>query len=121
MYPWLRIIGVSASALKQSRVDLFEPSRVSMRVWPTDLDANFHLNNGRYLSLADLGRLNWFLRSGVLSPVYRHRALPVVADAMAKFRRELNLLQPFVIETTRINRDSFRFVRAQGLQLGRHW
>lgn len=90
---------VAAIALKQSRVDLFEPARVTLRVWPTDLDGNLHMNNGRYLSLADLGRLNWFLRSGTLSRARKLRALPVVADAAAKFRRELRLLQPFAIET----------------------
>jgi acyl-CoA thioesterase FadM len=102
MYPWLRLIGVSASALQQarrSRIELFEPTRVSLRVWPDDLDSNLHVNNGRYLTLADLGGIAWFLRSGVLSRARRFRAAPVVADACAKFRRELKLLQPFEIET----------------------
>lgn len=99
MYPWLRLIGVGASALNQSRIDLFEPTRVSLRVWPNDLDGNLHVNNGRYLTLADLGSITWFLRSGVLSRARRFRAAPRVADACAKFRRELKLLQTFTIET----------------------
>jgi acyl-CoA thioesterase FadM len=99
MYPWIRMIGVGASALKQSRIDLFEPTRISLRVWPDDIDANLHVNNGRYLALADLGRITWFVRAGVLSRARRFRALPVISDAVAKFRRELKLLQPFQIET----------------------
>jgi acyl-CoA thioesterase FadM len=99
MYPWLRLIGVGASALKQSRIDLFEPTRISLRVMPGDIDANLHVNNGRYLALADLGRITWFLRTGVLARARRYRALPVIADAFAKFRRELKLLQLFTLET----------------------
>lgn len=99
MYPWIRMIGVGASALKQSRIDLFEPTRISLRVWPDDIDANLHVNNGRYFALADLGRITWFVRAGVLSRARRFRALPVISDAVAKFRRELKLLQPFQIET----------------------
>lgn len=99
MYPWLRMIGVGASALKQSRIDLFEPTRISLRVWPDDIDPNFHVNNARYLALADLGRITWLVRAGVLSRARRFRAMPVISDAFAKFRRELKLLQTFEIET----------------------
>lgn len=72
---------------------------MTLRVWPGDVDANIHMNNGRYQALADLGRISWFLRSGVLTRAGRQRALPVVSDVVAKFRRELRLWQPFVIET----------------------
>lgn len=99
MYPWLRLISVGASALKQSRIDLFEPTRVSLRVWPDDIDGNLHVNNGRYLTLADLGRITWFLRSGVLAQARRFHAIPLIADSIAKFRRELKLFSSFTIET----------------------
>jgi acyl-CoA thioesterase FadM len=78
---------------------LFETTRIRLRVWPDDIDGNMHVNNGRYLTLADLGSVTWFVRTGVLSRARRFRATPVVADACAKFRRELKLLQAFSIET----------------------
>src|ERR1044071_269431 len=99
MYPWLRLISVGASALKQPRIDLFEPTRVSLRVWPDDIDGNLHVNNGRYLTLADLGGVTWFLRSGVLAQARRFHAIPLIADSIAKFRRDLKLLQSFTLET----------------------
>ena len=99
MYPWLRLISVGASALKEHRIDLFETTRVSLRVWPGDIDGNLHVNNGRYLTLADLGSVTWFLRSGVLSQARRFHAIPLIADSLAKFRRDLKLLQAFTIET----------------------
>jgi acyl-CoA thioesterase FadM len=99
MYPWLRLISVGASALKQPRIDLFEPTRVNLRVWPDDIDGNMHVNNGRYLTLADLGGVTWFLRSGVLAQARRFHAIPLIADSIAKFRRDLKLLQSFTLET----------------------
>jgi len=99
MYPWLRLISVGASALKKPRIDLFEPTRVSLRVWPDDIDGNLHVNNGRYLTLADLGGVTWFLRSGVLAQARRFHAIPLIADSIAKFRRDLKLLQSFTLET----------------------
>jgi len=90
---------VGAGALYADRRDLLETTRVTLRVYPNDLDANLHLNNGRYLVLADLGRADWFMRTGMLAQAARRGALPIISDALAKFRRELKLLQRFEIET----------------------
>src|SRR6185503_3961101 len=38
--------------------DLKHESNLSLRVWPNDLDLNIHVNNGRYLTLMDLGRMD---------------------------------------------------------------
>ena len=63
VFPWFRLIRVGIGLIGASRVDMFSPTRVSLRVWPNDLDVNFHVNNGRYLALADIGRLHWFVRN----------------------------------------------------------
>ena len=93
---WVRLIGLLLFRNRR-RVGLLATTRVRFRVWPTDLDLNGHINNGRYLMLADLGRIDWFLRTGVMQVALRRRALPVVGDALAKFRRELRLFQSFEI------------------------
>jgi acyl-CoA thioesterase FadM len=91
---------------------------VRLRVWPNDLDPNMHVNNGRYLVLADIGRIHWFLRTGVLWAARRHGAFPVIGDAIAKFRSDLRLFQTFQLQTRLIGWDEkwafleHRFVRA---------
>jgi acyl-CoA thioesterase FadM len=113
---WARLIGLLLFRIRR-RVDLFAVTRVRLRVWPTDLDLNGHVNNGRYLMLADLGRIDWFLCTGVMQVVLRRRALPVVGDALAKFRRELRLFQSFEIHSRLLGWDErwgfleHRFVR----------
>jgi acyl-CoA thioesterase FadM len=117
VFPWLRLIRVGLSLIAASRVDPRSTTRISMRVWPNDLDINFHVNNGRYLALADIGRIHWFVRSGTLGVARRHNTFPVVGDAIAKFRRDLKAFQAFEIHTRLIGWDQkwgfieHRFVR----------
>lgn len=97
---------------------MLQTTRISMRVWPNDLDFNFHVNNGRYLALADVGRMHWFARTGMLAAARRQRAYPVVVDVIAKFRRDLRVFQSFEIQTRLVGWDpkwgvlEHRFVRA---------
>ncbi len=99
VFPWLRLIRVGIGLGAASRVDLLSTTRVSLRAWPSDLDLNFHVNNGRYLALADIGRIHWFVRTGVLGVARRRQAFPVVGDALARFRRDLKAFESFEIHT----------------------
>jgi acyl-CoA thioesterase FadM len=119
VFPWLRLIRMGFGLVAASRVDLLATTRVSLRVWPNDLDINFHVNNGRYLALADIGRIHWFAVTGALAVARRQKAFPVVGDAIAKFRRDLKAFQTFEIHTRLIGWDpkwgfiEHRFVRDQ--------
>ena len=105
MFPWLRLIRIGFGLIAAPRIDIFATTRVSLRVWPNDLDLNLHVNNGRYLALADIGRLDWFMRTGALAVARQHKAFPVVGDAIAKFRRDLRAFQSFEIHTRLIGWD----------------
>jgi acyl-CoA thioesterase FadM len=117
VFPWLRLFRVGLGLVAASKVDLLATTRVSLRVWPNDLDFNLHVNNGRYLALADIGRMHWFVRTGVLGVARRYKAYPVVGDAIAKFRRDLKVFQSFEIYSRLIGWDhkwgflEHRFVR----------
>ncbi len=118
MFPWFRLIKTAATLIGAPRIGLLDTGCVRMRVWPNDLDFNLHVNNGRYLMLADIGRLDWFMRTGTLQLARRQNAIPVVGDAIAKFRRELTMSQQFEIRTRLLGWDErwgfleHRFVRA---------
>jgi YbgC/YbaW family acyl-CoA thioester hydrolase len=74
-------------------------SRLTFRVWFNDLDTNGHVNNGRYWTLFDLGRTDMMIRMGLLRAVLKHKWTPIVGGGAIRFRRELRLFQPFVLET----------------------
>ena len=77
------------------------PATTTLRVFPNDLDIFFHVNNGVYLTYADLGRTDLMLRSGTFSKIRKQGWYPVAAGASIEFRRSLKLGQKFTI-TTRI-------------------
>ncbi len=123
MFPFLRLINTAAKLTTAPRMSLLDTSCIHLRAWPNDLDFNLHVNNGRYLALADIGRLDWFVRTGVFQAARQHKALPVVGDAIAKFRRELKAWQSFEIHTRILGWDDrwgfleHRFVR-EGRSIG---
>jgi acyl-CoA thioesterase FadM len=85
--------------LRPGRRGLFAESVVGFRVWPNDLDTNFHMNNGRYLTLMDLGRLDLLLGIRAVPIVLKNKWYPVLAGTQIRFRRPLNLFQKFEIRT----------------------
>jgi acyl-CoA thioesterase FadM len=97
---WLRLLLLLAcSPFRPRLADPLGISRLRLRVWLNDLDINGHMNNGRYWTIFDLGRIDLILRTG-LSRVARKKGwLPVMRSGAIRFRRELRLFQPFVLET----------------------
>ena len=99
MYVWLRLIRVGTTALFRKKLGLLDESVVSFCVSPFDLDGYLHMNNGRYLTVMDVGRLDLFVRNGMVRESLRRRWQPVVASATFRFKKELNLFSRFRLRT----------------------
>jgi acyl-CoA thioesterase FadM len=115
---------------RRSHLDFREVGRISMRVMPGDLDLLRHVNNGVYLSLMDLGRMDLMLRSGQWQALGRRGWYPVGVNTSMTYRRSLQLWQRYTLETKVAGFDdkamyvSQRFVRndevyAEGVMRGR--
>lgn len=96
---YLRLLGMLLMLPFVPRREAFAESRVSFRVLPNDCDLNFHMNNGRYLTFMDLGRLHLIGQSGLLRQLVRHRWRPVLSAAEINFIRALRPLQKFELVT----------------------
>ncbi|NTZ73079.1 thioesterase [Pseudomonas protegens] len=96
---WFRLILTLIRRPWRTPINALEASVTRMRVWPLDLDLNRHVTNGRYFTMADVGRMDFVLRSGAFRVAFREKAVPIVGDAWGKFRRELKLFQTFEIHT----------------------
>lgn len=66
---------------------------------PTDLDAYGHMNNGRYLTISDLGRFDLMRRSGMWPELRKRGWYPVVASSTITYRKSLEPWQRFTIES----------------------
>ena len=97
---WFRVIWLFLTAPFRPRLTPpFEVSRLTFRVWPLDLDTNLHMNNGRYLTLADQGRADLLLRSGLWRAVLKNGWLPMLSGSIIRYRRELKPFQTFELQT----------------------
>ncbi len=91
--------------LKPRRLETLGESILHFRVWPNDLDTNLHMNNGRYMTLLDLGRFDLLLRVGVFRVGWRRKWIPVLGSASIRFRRSLKLFEKFTMKTRLIGWD----------------
>jgi acyl-CoA thioesterase FadM len=97
---YLRLIWVVLSSFFRPRIgDVLSPASIRLRVWVNDLDSNGHMNNGRYMTIMDLGRLDLIMRSGILKMMLRRGYQPVLASAQMRFRLQLKPLRPFELQT----------------------
>jgi acyl-CoA thioesterase FadM len=96
---YLRLFLLLFRLIGLPRKGLLEESRVPFRVLPTDCDVNFHMNNGRYLSLMDLGRVHLMAQLRLLGVIIRKKWKPVLAAADINFIRQLAPFQKFDLVT----------------------
>ena len=97
---WLRLFWLLIFGRRRAALSLPEDtSQLELRVWPHDLDLSVHMNNGRYLTLMDLGRIDVMLRSGLWRAVVKNRWVPIASAVTIRFKRELRPFQKFVLET----------------------
>jgi acyl-CoA thioesterase FadM len=96
---YIRLLMLALRMLRLTRRGVLDDSRVCFRVWPNDCDINLHMNNGRYLSFMDLGRVHLIVQMGLLRPIVRNGWKPVLAAAEITFIRSLAPLQKFELVT----------------------
>lgn len=99
MLMMLRFIRVWLLSRLRRRIALDQSSRLPLRVWPDDLDLNFHMNNARYFSNADLGRLDWWVRTGLWQRALARGWRPLAGDASARYSRSLQPFQRYELHT----------------------
>ncbi|MFI2751874.1 acyl-CoA thioesterase [Cellulomonas sp. P22] len=81
------------------RPSAFDEGRTPLRVMPNDLDLLRHMNNGSFLTLMDIGRVDMMVRCGAQAEVARRGWYPVVVGESIRFRRSLVLWERFEIVT----------------------
>lgn len=91
---------------KPRTLSMWDTSRTAMRVVPTDLDLIGHVNNGKYLTMMDLGRVDLMRRSGFWKQLKKLGWYPVVAGQFITYRRSLKLWQKFEIHTRLLGVDA---------------
>lgn len=114
---WFRILYVMLTWRTRPKLKINEVSKITLRVWPTDLDLYMHMNNGVYLTLMDIARYDQGLRTGFWQQWNKRGWYPIVVNSTISYRKSLEPWQKFDIETKVIGWDDIayyieqRFVR----------
>lgn len=100
MYVWGRLARMALTAKLRGRYRMGDESRLSFRCLPTDVDSNSHLNNARYMMLADVGRIDIFIRAGLLGHARKQGWAPMMGGLQAVYVREIRLWKMFDVVST---------------------
>lgn len=109
----LRVLYILLTAGRRGRLTPLDESVIVLRVLPNDLDLHAHMNNGRYLSIMDLGRLDLIARCGLGRLALQQHWVPMVGSATICYRRPLKLFQRFTLRTRIVYWDDKWFYLAQ--------
>lgn len=97
MYPMLRFMGGMARARRMPHLRMLDTHVSHHRCWPWDLDPWLELNNGRTLTLYDLGRLPLALRTGLIGVLRREGWGITVAGSSVRYRRRVRVFERFAM------------------------
>lgn len=92
---WLVLV----SARRRPKLSALDVSHTPFRVRLTDIDTLRHMNNGVYLSMADLGRMDLMIRSGMFDRLRAKGWYPVVANQTVSYRKSLDLWTKYDLQT----------------------
>lgn len=96
MYVWLRFAKMAATAPFKKNLGLLDESVRKFRVGPQDIDPYMHMNNGRYLTIMDIGRMELLARNGVWRTCRQRGCKPMMVASTVRFKRPLATFQGFI-------------------------
>jgi acyl-CoA thioesterase FadM len=99
MYPYFRLIRILFNAKRKDSLNLNDESILKMRVFLGDIDFYPELNNGRHLTMMDMGRMDLAQRTGLLKIVHEQKWGFAVSGASVRYRHRLKALQRFLLHT----------------------
>ncbi|MFS0894311.1 acyl-CoA thioesterase [Microbacterium sp. 179-I 3D3 NHS] len=105
---WRTLLVILRARRRARRDGSLDPTAVGsirLTTLPTDIDILRHMNNGRYLSLFDLGRWDLLIRTGLFGAMKERGWYAVVSSETITFRRSLELWQRFEVQSRFIGHD----------------
>jgi acyl-CoA thioesterase FadM len=113
MYPFARLALVSRAARRRPPLPVDGVSRLSLTCWPWDLDMFAEMNNGRVLTLYDLGRFDQAIRTGMVDRLKPNGWGFAVGGASVRYRKRVKAFDRITLVTAPRARDERWFYLEQ--------
>ena len=118
MYPFFRFAAETTRAARMPRLGLDDVHLSRHTCLPWDIDPWRELNNGRTLTLYDLGRIALMIRTGFSATLRREGWGLAVAGASVRYRRRVRVMQRFEMRSGLVGRDARFFYVHQSMWRG---
>ena len=115
MYPFIRFIKEMVRHRRAGGLGICDMHVSHHRCWPWDLDPWMELNNGRTLTLYDLGRIPMALRTGLIAVLRAQGWGMTVAGNSTRYRRRVRMFQRFELRSRFIGWDARFLYIEQGM------
>ncbi|WP_106746784.1 acyl-CoA thioesterase [Yoonia maritima] len=97
MYPVVRVIKELITNRKAPKLHPLDTHVSYHRCWPQDIDTYFEMNNGRILTIFDLGRTGLAARVGLLDVLKQNRWGLTMAGVSVRYRKRIRPFAKFRI------------------------
>ena len=118
MYPFARLFITCANSVRASRLAPDDVGVTHFYVRPWDIDIFGEMNNGRILTLYDIGRFDLSIRLGMVKTMRRKGWGLVVAGASVMYRKRLYAFNRVEVRTQIVGHDEKWTYMAQSMWVG---
>ncbi len=118
MYPFIRVFLAASRAMRQPPLAPGETHAIRTRCWPWDIDPFMELNNGRSLTLMDIGRISMFARLRLRAHLAERGLRLTMAGSRVQYRARVLPFAGMEIRSRVIGSDA-RFLYVEHLTLTR--
>ncbi|MGP1356326.1 acyl-CoA thioesterase [Roseicyclus sp.] len=118
MYPFVRTARIAAAETRKPPQGVLETHVLPLTCLPWDADMFWEMNNGRVLTIYDLGRTGLAVRTGLWRVLKEQRWGLVVAGASVRYRARIRPFQRFEVRTRVLGWDQRFFYIEQAMWRG---
>ncbi|MFY9205810.1 MAG: acyl-CoA thioesterase, partial [Yoonia sp.] len=105
MYPFVRLIKELIVHRTAPALDILDTHVSHHRCWPQDIDNYLEMNNGRILTVLDLGRTGLAMRTGLLRVLRAQKWGLTMAGVSVRYRKRITPFVKFKIVSRAIGWD----------------
>jgi acyl-CoA thioesterase FadM len=110
---FFRLFWLSLVSRFRKPCSVLGPCETPFRCSLFDLDILRHMNNGKYLSILDLARVDLMNRAGLSQELRARGFYPVVVAETIRFRKSIRAFESFTVVTKVIGWDEKAFIVEQ--------
>jgi len=105
MYPYLRVTTTLLGSRFRPDLQMGDIGILKLRAGIFDIDTFGEVNNGRQLTLMDLGRYDMAVRTGLMKVVRKKKWGLVIGGSSVRYRRRIPFLKRFELHSKVIGHD----------------